>query len=433
MVPRMVIALVACAAPGAVCAATFTVNSVADASDSAPGDGLCAGADGACTLRAAIEEANALPGPDAVTLQAEKYKVRAGEIAITSDVTITGPGADGCIVRGNRTTRIFYVDSSANVALSGVGIERGRAEHGGAILNDGFLQLTQAAVRHNHASQLDGGLGGGIYNNGILELTNVTLDSNRATGHFGGFGGSLYNNGSAVLRNIQVSRSHAAGCGGGIYNNGGSIEVTNATVERNRVTNSGGGLFHQGGSMTLTNVVICRNRAGAIGGGVFTYGTLRLLNVTISKNRSYSGGGLFSRLTPVADLMNVTITSNQAHEGAGILNNGTVTLKNTIVAENSPRNCEGSPVTSGGYNLAGDATCTLTASGDLTTTDPRLSPLIDDGSGIMTQALLPGSPAIDAGDDSGCPATDQRGLPRPTDGNGDSMATCDIGAYELQP
>ena len=117
---------------------------------------------------------------------------------------------------------------------------------------------------------------------------------------------------------------------------------------------------------------------------------------------------------------------------------GSVTLQNTVVANNSqfpdtpqrdPANCSGS-VTSRGNNLDGDGTCSLTGPGDLSKVDPKLGPLADYGGPTQTQALLPGSPAIDAGSNVDCPATDQRGFQRPRDGDGNGTQVCDIGAFE---
>src|SRR5262249_20347535 len=101
---------------------------------------------------------------------------------------------------------------------------------------------------------------------------------------------------------------------------------------------------------------------------------------------------------------------------------------NTIVAGNTPSDCQGI-VASSGNNLDGAASCALAAAGDLSRVDPVLGPLADNGGPTRTHALMAGSPAIDAG--AGCPATDQRGMPRPRDRTGDGTALCDIGAFEF--
>src|SRR5262249_6761488 len=113
----------------------------------------------------------------------------------------------------------------------------------------------------------------------------------------------------------------------------------------------------------------------------------------------------------------------------------TATLQNSIVANNSGRNCFGA-ITSNGYNLSSDASCPFTNSGDLNNTDPLLGPLQNNGGPTQTMALPSGSPAIDAGNPAGCTdeagnllKTDQRGKPRP---DHEDTRGCDIGAYESQ-
>ena len=118
-----------------------------------------------------------------------------------------------------------------------------------------------------------------------------------------------------------------------------------------------------------------------------------------------------------------------------------VVARNTILAHNENANCgigSSGSLTSQGYNLESADSCGLDATGDITGTTPLLGPLQDNGGpsvglgeATLTHELLPGSPAIDAGDNSGCPTTDQRGVLRPVDGDGDTVATCDIGAYEV--
>jgi hypothetical protein len=108
-------------------------------------------------------------------------------------------------------------------------------------------------------------------------------------------------------------------------------------------------------------------------------------------------------------------------------------LKNTLLSSSATGdNCSGIAVTSLGHNLSSDDSCGLSGPGDLQNTDPLLGPLQDNGGPTLTHALLPGSPAIDAGDNGNAPATDQRGLPRIMDGDGNGSFLADIGAYELQ-
>ena len=111
-----------------------------------------------------------------------------------------------------------------------------------------------------------------------------------------------------------------------------------------------------------------------------------------------------------------------------------VPLQNSVIANNFDSNCTG--VTSNGYNLSSDDSCNFNRSGGMDNTDPLLGPLQNNGGPTFTQALLPGSPAIDAGNPSGCTdsqghvlKTDQRGMPRP---DKDDSGGCDMGAYERQ-
>jgi hypothetical protein len=131
----------------------------------------------------------------------------------------------------------------------------------------------------------------------------------------------------------------------------------------------------------------------------------------------------------------MTIAGNRINAaGGGIFNNGSVQLKSTIIADNGADNCAGTgPFTSAGFNLESTNTCGLNATGDLVNTEPRLGPVQNNGGPTPTQALLAGSPAIDAGsctDFGGQPVTaDQRGVARPQPAGG----KCDIGAFELVP
>jgi hypothetical protein len=167
-------------------------------------------------------------------------------------------------------------------------------------------------------------------------------------------------------------------------------------------------------------------------------GTLAINNSTLSGNSGSSlfgvshGGGISNGGT--LTISNSTLSGNSASSGGGI--SGSATLQNSIVA-NSLRggNCSGT-MNSKGYNLSSDATCNFSGPGDMNSISPNLGPLQNNGGPTQTMALLPGSPAIDAGNPTGCAdglghllKTDQRGDPRP---DAEDIGGCDIGAYEKQ-
>ena len=131
----------------------------------------------------------------------------------------------------------------------------------------------------------------------------------------------------------------------------------------------------------------------------------------------------------------MTIGDNRGSSQGDALWNDAVSaikLKNSIIAHGSANgNCYGT-IMSLGHNLEDANTCALAGPGDLHVGDALVSPLRDNGGALPNYALLLGSPAIDAGDNAGCPTDDQRGVARPKDGNADGTATCDIGAYEYQ-
>ena len=180
------------------------------------------------------------------------------------------------------------------------------------------------------------------------------------------------------------------------------------------------------GMLTVTDTTVSDNLANNGGGIGLSGGTAMLINVTVSGNTAAQGGGLYNDGGTVS-LTNTTVSSNTATTGGGVLRaSGTTILRNTIVANSlSGNDCSGTLI-SNGYNLSGDASCTdLSGTGDITNSNPRLGPLINNGGNTETHALLDDSPPIDAGT---CDLpTDQRGPSRP----GPGSTLCDIGAYEV--
>ncbi|HMJ09442.1 MAG TPA: choice-of-anchor Q domain-containing protein [Pyrinomonadaceae bacterium] len=230
----VLIVLAAFTFSAAVNAATFVVNTTADTVDAAPGDGVCADAGSACSLRAAIGEANALAGNDTITIPAGDYTqtlVAANEDAnaggdwdITSNITINGAGAATTNLQANAaagaaTERVIDVRAGSTTAINNVTVRNGRfsgtmtaATRGGGIQNLGSLTLNGVIVRDNQLSSTSANpIGAGVYNAGpTLTLLNTTVTANSNVRVTGGsaFGGGVA---SIVAAAITVTDSNISG------------------------------------------------------------------------------------------------------------------------------------------------------------------------------------------------------------------------------
>ena len=298
---------------------------------------------------------------------------------------------------------------------------------GGIAVSSGSLTIANTTLADNTSETAAGGLlvvqGGVFVNNSTL--TNNTADSS---------GGGLLNSGTTTLTNSTVSGNTAGtGNGGGAYNRGaayndGTLTLTDCTVSGNLARNgNGGGVYNNGGAYDING---------------FNNGTTTLTNCTISGNSAaYGGGGVYNsdgiKNVGTTTLTNCTVSGNSSTSGGGIDNvSGTVNTGNTIVAQNTATTSGPDAlgtVASQGNNLIGatDGSSGWVSS-DLIGTiaqplDPLLAPLNNYGGPTQTMALLPGSPAIDAGNNDLVPTgitTDQRGFLRIVNG------TVDIGAFE---
>ena len=447
-----------------------------------------------CSLRGAVTVANANPGADTVVLPSGTYTLTiagtgedanaTGDLDVTDDLALQGADAattiiQACAVVAPATTcqavdRVLDVDPGAKgitVTVSGVTLRNGFApsnnfdDGGGGVRNSGALTITDAAVIANAVDPLGSGSGGGIcHRAGTLTLVRSHVDGNRSGTVAGGIfvGSGIGHPGSApatlVVNDSTVSDNQANGTGGGIYTGASNvagkplITIARSTIAGNvAVTQDGGGIRMGRGTLTISDSTISGNSAANLGGGVvfFDAGLGHVFtNVTISGNQAARGGGLefFPTVngTPVPSLDNCTIADNVAHGvvnstpafGGGVEAN--LSIANSIIAGNvsdldQGADCTGT-LTSGGYNLIQDTqNCTITGdtTGDITGVGPNIGPLADHGGPTETHALLPGSPAIDAGSpalagsgNGACEAVDQRGVARPVG------PRCDIGAFE---
>ncbi|HEX7446698.1 MAG TPA: choice-of-anchor Q domain-containing protein, partial [Pirellulales bacterium] len=286
--------------------------------------------------------------------------------------------AGGLAISGGNAIEILNIDSNTTVALTGLTITGGNAgaSDGGGIQNNGTLSLTDCTISNNTAAD-----GAGIINYATLTIVGCTFSGNQAEA-ITGSGGAIWSTGSSVVTasNSTFNGNSAA------Y--GGAVEYDPATP----------GVF--------TNDTFYGNTASGSQTGIVEVDTV----------------------PGEIDLINCTITGNTANDpnsGSVSAYGGTVQYVNTLVANNTTSqfvsNASGTLI-SLGHNLSSDGTGNLTAAGDLGNTDPLLSPLANYGGATSTLALLPGSPAIDAGSTADAPAQDQRGVNR--------LGAADIGAFE---
>jgi LPXTG-site transpeptidase (sortase) family protein len=350
------------------CATQLTVTSAADSGSGSLREALA----NACSSGAVIDFDPSLSGETihlASQLDVQGTQLTIDGSALAIPLTLSGEG----------NVRVLNAPT-ASLILNSLIITQGQTSgNGGGVLGSS-LTLKNSSVTASHAAS-----GGGIYLVGSLNLVNSSVTGNTATG----LGGGIYygtNLGSAAITGSTLAGNSAASGGGVYFLSSQTPVVTNSTLAGNNASVDGGGIYNQDGPITLTNVTLSDNSASGRGGGLF-----------------------------ITDLG---------------LNQAILNFSNTIIANStSGGDCvidSGSGISTNLNNLVGDGSCSTGGSNFLSGA-PLLGPLADNGGPTQTLALLAGSPAIDAGDQSSCPASDQRGVLRP------QGAACDLGALEAAP
>ncbi len=409
----------------------FTVNSFDDDVDGNIGDGVCVTLRGVCTLRAAIQEANASYDTEVIHLSSGTYRLSipgraedksvTGDLDITRPVTLLGSGSAATIIDGGGLDRVLDIGENAHPGTSVTiahlairnGSDNGENAPAGIRIRTYKVTLEDIIVSDNF------GEGIGI-DKGALILKNSIVKNNNSVG----IGGIRATSSSLLISESTISENK--GAWGGIASDTW-INVVNSTISGNKGSAGPGGL-RLSGSATITNSTISSN-IGSEGAAIWiNNGNLIIINSTIVANQSSGSGGDW-----------------RSGSAGGIFfkgDKGSVILAHTILAENissreSP-NCYGT-LLSMGYNLIDklDGCHFIPTETDLINTPPLLGPLQNNGGTSFTHAPLQNSAAIDGGSPRGCTyrdqtplLRDQRNHTRPYDGNGDGIAVCDIGAVE---
>jgi len=325
-------------------------------------------------------------------------------------------------IDGVGSFRQFWIDPGIEVEMSGLTLANGYSSpfsSGGAVHNEGILTLDEMTIVGSVSAAAQGGA---VYSTGRLTVTNSLIYSNTAHAGGGGIWVMLEDcsvpTSTLTLVNSAVYSNTAEQNGGGIYINTimcgpatHTLAVDGSTVSGNSA-NRGGGVYLSYASGTFRNTTISGNEANDDGGGVCTLAdwdqTVDLVNCTVYDNTADDqGGGMFIEQTFRINLKNTILAGNSAGAGPEVWG----------------------AIESYDYNLIQDtsgATLNGLLGHTITGSSPLLGPLADNGGPTWTHALLPGSPAINAGsctDIAGDPiAIDQRGVGR--------ISPCDIGACE---
>ncbi len=330
-----------------------------------------------------------------------------GSLTITTTTFISNIAITGGAIDNN-----MY----SNSTVTGATLRGNSSQNGGGIYddNDAILSVIDSSFYNNTA--MNGG--DGIYNiRATLGVTNTRFE-----GNWSSYGGGIRNDDEATVT-LGIFIDNTADFGGGIHNaqEGALLDVSATTFDANEASFNGGGINNLG-NLTVSGSTFMGNTA-SMGGGVYNYATTHLENSTFYANYATIFGGGVSSETGSLSLTNCTLHDNAAvYEGGGLYNVGDLMFYNNIIANST---LGGDCINFGNiqdnvHNMVEDGLCYPEFY-----EDPSLDECDMYGGVTYTCALLPSSPAIDAGDAATCRTIDQRGETR-------DDWRCDIGAYELK-
>jgi len=379
------------------------------------------------TIQAGIGAVN--PDGGTVIVAAGTYTEN---LLINSEQNLVGAGALVTIIDGGGTGRVITIasDPTDENLISGFTIQNGDAPV--CISNNGYYPYLGAGINIPLLQLLPAPAGsisfccsgGGIATYHITTINDCTIRNNNAC-----VGGGVFSRGQLYMNRCTVS-GNTAGTGGGGISNG--VAILNGFGSGHEESSQ-----IESGQMWLTNCTISGNSLTGVqavvavngdaeynavlhfyGAGILNYGTMTLLNCTLAYNRTNDdanahGGGFANLQVPnalTAYFKNTIVANNTA--GDGTTNNGYTGPSATTISQ--------------GNNLDSENSCGFNQSTDQTNINPFLGPLQNNGGPTSTRAITDTSPAYNRANNTGAPATDQRGVTRPQND------ICDVGAYELE-
>ncbi|MCG2590593.1 BspA family leucine-rich repeat surface protein, partial [Rhodohalobacter sulfatireducens] len=442
-------------------------------------DGCNSGTD--CSLREAIIAANdvgsgtatiQLTGGQTYTLSRVNSDTSTDSDATTADeesgslkilnndaaVRIEVVGSGLATIDADEIDRVFILYPGTDVEIDEIEITGGKPAGssiagGIMVLKNENLMITNSTITGNSAG--DGNsFGGGIWIEGsTVTITESTISNNVAGFQGGGLRIIRYNeedgtiNSDVTIENSIITNNDGGQWSGGFHIEHSDATITESTISDNQSTAFGGGFRISSGNVTIDRSTINGNTGGLGGGMDIDGGEVLIINSTISSNQAenFNGaGGIYAGnfSDAVINIVNTTITENNSGTIGGVINgtgSAVINFSNSIVAnQSSGDDCSGT-ITSKGYNLSSDNTCSFTETGDLENSDPLLGLLQDNGGPVFTHAITgPLSPAVNNG--SNALYTSEGGdLANDTDANGNnrvydfgSGGVIDIGSFELQ-
>ena len=407
--------------------------------------------DNLCSLREAVIAANTNTasggGPnecpagtivDTINLQAARYDLTivgtgedaaaTGDLDILTRINFYGAGQDETLIYGNDLDRILDIHDSVNglVVVRDLELSHGDTNgNGGAVQNKGELTMRRVTIFKHGAT-----LGGAIWSDDTLILEDCVVDGNLSSDD--GAGLYLTSGSQTTMTRCTVSDNEAGGTGGGILTKG-VLELVQSVVELNEGA-WGGGIHAENGNLTLTQSTIGKNNARRWGGGLANENNATITSSAISGNDAVEYGGNVANMAGGdMTLLNVTIANGTAPSGNAVHNAAVVRATNSIVKGG----CAQNDLISNGGNLESPGNgCGFGQASDkrnVSIGGLYLFPLGNYGGPTPVNVVGLGSVARDGALNGPCPSVDQRGAPRPQDGDDNGSAVCENGSFEEAP